>query len=192
MGPRQLYSAGPVRRLSVSGNQGATATFVPGIARAKGSDEGLSPGDFYENVQVAMRRSGGRSETLNPRPVRHYLLKGIVRCSHCGMPMWAQTYKNGQRYYREHTESRSLGICPAKGGSIPCEVADEQLGHIVTKLILPADWLYHALARLNLLLSRENVRVWCSAIVSVRPLCPDTVFRSTARLLSRAAGHPSV
>jgi len=31
---------------------------------------------------------------------REYLLKGLIRCAHCLMPMWAQTYKSGRRYYR--------------------------------------------------------------------------------------------
>ena len=36
--------------------------------------------------------NSGRSETLQVRPDRQYLLKGIVRCAYCGMPMWAQTF----------------------------------------------------------------------------------------------------
>jgi site-specific DNA recombinase len=54
-------------------------------------------------------------------------LKGLVRCAYYGMPMWAQTYQNGQKYYREHKNSRSYGICPAASGSIPCHKADEQV-----------------------------------------------------------------
>ncbi len=72
--------------------------------------------------------------------------------------MWSQTYKNGQRYYREHKESRSLGICPAMGGSIPCDVADGQVGEIITSLVLPNDWLDQALARLSLKDEVERVK----------------------------------
>ena len=56
--------------------------------------------ELFETVQVAMRRNSGRSETLHPGPEREYLLKGIIRCAHCLLPMWAQTYANGHRYYR--------------------------------------------------------------------------------------------
>jgi site-specific DNA recombinase len=40
--------------------------------------------------------------TLQQHPERAYLLKGLLRCAYCGMPMWAQTYKSGNPYYREH------------------------------------------------------------------------------------------
>jgi len=63
-----------------------------------------------------MKKNSGRSETLALRPERQYLLKGIIRCAYCGMPMWAQTYKSGQRYYREHKASRSHGVCPSREG----------------------------------------------------------------------------
>jgi hypothetical protein len=72
--------------------------------------------------------------------------------------MWAQAYKNGQQYYREHRESRSLGRCPAQGGSIPCRVADEQVGRVVEAIELPADWMDQALARLQLKSEVERVR----------------------------------
>ena len=58
-------------------------------------------------------------------------MKGIIRCAYCLMPMWAQTYKNGRRYYREHRGSRGHAVCPATGDSIRCELADEQIGNLV-------------------------------------------------------------
>ena len=54
--------------------------------------------------------------------------------------MWAQTYKSGKRYYREHRESRSVAQCPAHGGSIPCHLADEQVGKIVEAIELGPAW----------------------------------------------------
>ena len=54
--------------------------------------------------------------------------------------MWAQTYKSGRSYYREHRESRSLAQCPAHGGSIPCDLADEQLGKIVEAIEVGPAW----------------------------------------------------
>ena len=75
-------------------------SFYTGSVRHRGR---LLPGlhlplvgrDVFDLVQDAMRKNCGRSGTLNPRSARQYLLKGIVRCAHCGMPMWAQTYENG-------------------------------------------------------------------------------------------------
>ena len=87
-----------------------------------------------------MRHNSGRSTTLSPHPERDYLLKGIIRCAYCKMPMWAQTYKSGRRYYREHRESRSNTQCPAHGGSIPCRLADEQVGRIVEAIELGPAW----------------------------------------------------
>ena len=74
-----------------------------------GVHEPLISRELFDNVQILMKKNSGRSETLLPRPARQYLLKGIIRCAYCGMPMWAQTYKSGRRYYREHEESRSSG-----------------------------------------------------------------------------------
>ena len=43
------------------------------------------------------------------------------------------------------------------GGSVRCEVVDEQVGHIIESLVLPDDWLDAALARISL--SDEVARV---------------------------------
>jgi len=67
-----------------------------------GAHQPLVTQELFDTVQAALKKNSGRSETLQPRPEREYLLKGIVRCAYCGMPMWSQTYNNGQRYYREH------------------------------------------------------------------------------------------
>ncbi|MCH9016801.1 MAG: recombinase zinc beta ribbon domain-containing protein [Chloroflexi bacterium] len=36
-------------------------------------------------------------------------LKGLTKCADCGLPMWAQTYTNERRYYREQRGSRGWG-----------------------------------------------------------------------------------
>ena len=64
--------------------------------------------------------------------------------------MWAQTYRNGDRLYREHRDSRSIAQCPAAGGSILCDVADEQVGALIASIRLPEDWLERALERVKL------------------------------------------
>ena len=71
-----------------------------------GVHESLVSTRIFDAVQTTMKKNSGRSETLHPRPEREYLLKGLIRCAHCGLPMWAQTYKNGNRYYREHPYHR--------------------------------------------------------------------------------------
>ncbi|MDY6833408.1 MAG: recombinase family protein, partial [Chloroflexota bacterium] len=82
-----------------------------------GAHEPLISKDLFETVQLCLKRNSGRSETLKPNPEREYLLKGIIRCVYCGMPMWAQTYKSGHRCYREHRGSRGAGNCINKSGS---------------------------------------------------------------------------
>jgi hypothetical protein len=66
------------------------------------------------------------------------------------MPMWAQTYYNGHRYYREHRASRGHDDCAAKGGSIPCHIADEQVGRLIAAIELGPDWHEEVLARISL------------------------------------------
>jgi len=115
-----------------------------------GVHEALVSEDIFDTVQILMKKNSGRSETLAARPEREYLLKGIIRCGYCGMPMWAQTYQNGQRYYREHKASRSHGVCPSAGGSIPCNIADEQIGKIVQAIELGPQWLEEMLAIISM------------------------------------------
>ena len=111
--------------------------FYSGLVRHRkqlrpGAHEPVVGQELFDLVQDKMRQNSGRSTTLSPHPERDYLLKGIIRCAYCKMPMWAQTYKSGRRYYREHRESRSNTQCPAHGGSIPCRLADEQVLSIIS------------------------------------------------------------
>jgi len=98
-GPR-LFTTASVRGILhnpfYAGNITHRGKVLPGIHQPLISQE------LFDSVQVLLRNNSARSETLHPRPARQYLLKGIIRCAHCGMPMWAQTYKSGRRYYREH------------------------------------------------------------------------------------------
>ena len=108
----------------------------------------VSP-DVYETVQITLKKNSGRSETLQVRPERHYLLKGIVRCAYCGMPMWAQTYKSGRPFYREHKASRSHGICSG-GGSITCSIIDNQITGLIEAVELGPRWLEEVLTIISL------------------------------------------
>ncbi len=116
----------------------------------------ISP-DVFEMVQTTLRRNSGRSETLQVRPERHYLLKGIVRCAYCGMPMWAQTYKSGRPFYREHKASRSHGLCPG-GGSVTCNVLDEQVSSLIEAIELGPQWLEEVLTIISLKDEVERVK----------------------------------
>jgi len=65
------------------------------------------------------------------------------------MPMWAQTYKNGKPFYREHKNSRSHGICPG-GGSITCPVIDKQISKLIEAIELGPQWLEEVLSIISL------------------------------------------
>ena len=107
----------------------------------EGLHEPLISPDIFELVQNTLKKNSGRSETLADKPQREYLLKGIIRCAYCGMPMWSQTYHNGHRYYREHKASRSLADCPVSGGSVPCDIADAQINKLISAIELKPRWL---------------------------------------------------
>ena len=131
-----------------------------------GAHEDLVSEDVFEAVQLALKRNSGRSETLHTRPAREYLLKGLIRCIYCGMPMWAQTLKSGNPYYREQNRSRYHMECPGDGKSIRCEIPDEQIGCIVGALLLPEAWLDRVLAQVHLAdeakrISEERKEVQC-------------------------------
>ena len=115
-----------------------------------GVHQGLVSSSLFDSVQTTMKRNSGRSETLNTGPEREYLLKGLIRCAHCGLPMWAQTYKNGNRYYREQMGSRGEGYCVHRSRSMPCHVPDGQVARIVQSILLPDSWMDRLLARIQL------------------------------------------
>ena len=121
-----------------------------------GLHEPLVNPDIYETVQITLKKNSGRSETLQVRPERHYLLKGIVRCAYCGMPMWAQTYKSGRPFYREHKASRSHGICSG-GGSITCSTIDSQITELVEAIELGPRWLEEVLTIISLKDEVDNI-----------------------------------
>jgi DNA invertase Pin-like site-specific DNA recombinase len=115
-----------------------------------GAHEALVSEGLFNTIQAALKRNSGRSQTLQLHPEREYLLKGLIRCAHCGYPMWAQTYKNGHRYYREQYGSRGAGYCVGRSGSMPCDIPDNQMGRIISAISLPESWQDRLLARLHL------------------------------------------
>ena len=137
--------------------------FYAGLVKHRGE---LYPGahepvvsiEMFDVVQDKLRQNSGRSMTLTARPERQYLLKGIIRCAYCLMPMWAQTYNSGGRYYREHRGSRGHALCPASGGSIPCKVADQQIGKIVEAIELGPRWEEEVLSIVETRDEAESIR----------------------------------
>ena len=123
-----------------------------------GAHDPLVSDELCDRVQVKLRQNSGRSQTLSPGPERQYLLKGIIRCTYCRMPMWTQTYNSGRKYYREHRDSRSVAQCPAHGGSIRCELADEQVGKIVEAIELGPEWEEQVLSIISARDEVEEVR----------------------------------
>lgn len=71
--------------------------------------------------------------------------------------MWAQTYKSGKPFYREHKNSRSHGICPG-GGSITCPVIDKQISKLIEAIELGPQWLEEVLSIISLKDEVEKVR----------------------------------
>ena len=154
---------------------------------------------LYQAVQAALKRNSGRSETLHPRPEREYLLKGLIRCAHCGLPMWAQTYANGHRYYREQKGSRGSGYCVDRSGSMPCSVPEDQMGRIIQAILLPETWMDRVLARIHLADEVDRVqqerqmtgqRLKRLGKAYVDGLYPDDDYRREKRALDREANHP--
>lgn len=123
-----------------------------------GAHEALISRELFDTVQLALKKNSGRSETLNTSPNREYLLKGLVRCAYCGMPMWAQTYKSGNSYYREHKASRSIQECPGHGGTIACHVIDNQIKELVSAIELGPGWLEEVLSIISLKDEVERVK----------------------------------
>ena len=137
--------------------------FYTGMVKYKGetyqgSHDSLVTKETYELVEDTLRKNSGRSNTLKSRPEREYLLKGIARCAYCLMPMWSQTYKSGNRFYREHRNSRSIASCPSSGGSIKCDTIDEQMGQIMSAIELGPRWKEQVLAIISVKDEVERVK----------------------------------
>ena len=138
--------------------------FYTGLVKHKGetyqgSHEALVTKETFELVEATLRKNSGRSNTLKARPDREYLLKGIARCAYCLMPMWSQTYKSGNRFYREHRNSRSIADCPSSGGSIKCDTVDEQIGKIMGAIELGPRWKEQVLAIISVKDEVDRVKI---------------------------------
>jgi site-specific DNA recombinase len=112
---------------------------------------------LFGRVQAAIDKNRGRRSSPGPGVPRHYLLRGLIHCWHCGAPLWCQTLNSGNRYYREQARSRSHTNCLADGSSIRCELPDTQVEELVGSLTLPDSWLVLVLGQIHLADEAERV-----------------------------------
>jgi site-specific DNA recombinase len=162
-GPDGLLTSGPRLFTTASVRGILHSPFYAGLVQHKdelyqGTHEPLISKEIFDLVETNLRKNSGRSRTLAPHPERDYLLKGLIRCAYCLMPMWSQTYKSGQRYYREHRASRSLEDCPSAGGAIKCEIPDEQMGRVISAIELGPMWQQQVLAIISVKDEVERVK----------------------------------
>ncbi|PVV82568.1 recombinase family protein [Dehalogenimonas alkenigignens] len=157
-----------------------------------GAHEPLISQEIFDTVQELTKKNSGRSETLSLHPEREYLLKGLVRCAYCGMPMWAQTYYSGNSYYREHKASRSIKECPAHGGAISCSVIDDQVRSLVSAIELGPKWLEEVLSiialkddveRINKQREEAKARLLRLGRAYVDNVMPEEEYKRQKRLL---------
>ncbi len=80
----RLFTTAPIRGILhnplYTGRVRHKDQLLPGV------HEALVSTSIFDAVQTTMKKNSGRSETLHPRPEREYLLKGLIRCAHCGLP----------------------------------------------------------------------------------------------------------
>jgi DNA invertase Pin-like site-specific DNA recombinase len=162
-GPDGLISAGPRLFTTASVRGILHSPFYAGLVKHRdelyqGAHEALISKETFDLVETNLRKNSGRSRTLAPHPEREYLLKGLIRCAYCLMPMWSQTYESGQRYYREHRASRSLEDCPSAGGAIKCQIPDEQMGGVISAIELGSMWQHQVMAIISVKDEVERVK----------------------------------
>jgi site-specific DNA recombinase len=162
-GPDGLLTSGPRLFTTASVRGILHSPFYAGLVQHKdelyqGAHEPLISKEIFDLVETNLRKNSGRSRTLAPHPEREYLLKGLIRCAYCLMPMWSQTYKSGQRYYREHRASRSLEDCPSAGGAIKCDLPDEQMERVISAIELGPMWQQQVLAIISVKDEVERVK----------------------------------
>jgi len=114
-----------------------------------GKHQALISEEVFEIVQTVLKKNSGRSKTLTVKPQRQYLLKGIIRCAYCGLPMSSQTYYYGNAYYREHNALRSSRFCN-RGAAITCRIIDDQIDALVSAIELGSQWLEEVLSIISL------------------------------------------
>ena len=103
---------------------------------------------LFEVVQQRMKHARSRNHTVSTK-YRFYTLKGLARCVHCGLPLWAETTTKGHAYYREQAGTRAYEGCRSQGKVIRCDVVDDQVGELMRNIALQSTWKKKVLARLT-------------------------------------------
>ena len=102
-----------------------------------GKHEAIVTQELLDAV-VRVKRAHYHGPSTFSQRYRTYLLKGLVRCVHCGEKLWAQ-HMNGKSYYREESSIRGIR-CPNPKAYQRAEVFDEQVSGLVGELRLPESW----------------------------------------------------
>ena len=101
---------------------------------------------LFDKVQERLKNARGTGHTNSPR-YRTYLLKGIVRCVHCGLPLWSEVCGRGEAYYRKQRDS---GIhCASDGKAVKCTTIDGQMDRIIQSITLEPAWKQTILSKIS-------------------------------------------
>ncbi len=103
--------------------------------------------DLFASVQK-MRKEHYIGPATHAPSYRTYLLKGLLRCVHCGGKVWAQHIGPGYEYYREENSVRGID-CPNGRAYERVEVLDQQICELVENLQLPDSWREMVVSLLN-------------------------------------------
>jgi len=135
-GPRKftLYSVGGIL------HNPFFAGFVQhGKERFQGKHTAIVSEELFNTVQQQLKKAKTQRHTSGAS-YRPYLLKGLIRCVWCGLPIWGETLWHGKSYYRERKMARSEGGCSNEGKMVRTEVLDEQMGKIIESIKLDPSW----------------------------------------------------
>jgi DNA invertase Pin-like site-specific DNA recombinase len=153
-----------------------------------------SKGQHYPGEQVALvdpLTFEKVQDLLGPRTRMHrpdsrnpvYLLRGLLRCSHCGAVMTTASTQRGDqvyRYYRCPSHGRRAQVCPGK--QFPAEAIEEyvieQLGIMVRQGCFPVPALSSRLAQMEL--EHGHLLEGLDKGKEAKPTTPEEVTRLVA------------
>ena len=141
--------SGLLRNAFYTGKVKYQGELLPGVHTAIISE------DLYAAAQK-MRKDQYIGPATHAPSHRTYLLKGLLRCVHCGGKVWAQHIGPGYEYYREENSVRGID-CPNGKAYKRVEVLDQQICELVENLQLPDSWREMAVSLLNSGDEREQV-----------------------------------
>jgi site-specific DNA recombinase len=81
-----------------------------GKEQYQGKHSAIVSKELFDAVQGQLKKAKAQRHTTGAS-YRPYLLKGLIRCVWCGLPLWGETLWHGKSYYRERKMVRSDGGC---------------------------------------------------------------------------------